>query len=102
MRVTEHLCDGTSITLAGAILKAVADAYNVFAESHPGGAEMVLNVISIAVMVGSILLVLAVVYWGLLSVGLQEADDPDNTRPEDMTEFEKRHTHRTDVHAKQP
>ncbi|MCA9216686.1 MAG: hypothetical protein KDB27_26635 [Planctomycetales bacterium] len=58
---------------------------------------MVLNTISVLVAVFVVALIAGVVFWGLLSTGVQEADDPTESRPEDLTEYEKRHTHRSDV-----
>ncbi len=60
---------------------------------------MVFNAITISLMLAAVALIIGAVYWALLSVGLQEADDPQESNPEDLTEFEKRHTHRTDVHV---
>lgn len=58
---------------------------------------MVFNTITISVLVVAVALVVGVVFWALLSTGLQEADDPTESRPQDLTQYEKRHTHRTDV-----
>ncbi len=60
---------------------------------------MVFNAITVSAMVAAAALIVGVLYWTLFSVGLQEADDPDESEPEDLTEFEKHHTHRPDVHA---
>lgn len=43
------------------------------------------------------LMLLAMLSVSALCVSLQEADDPTETRPEDLSEFEKRHVHRTDI-----
>jgi len=63
---------------------------------------MILNAMSVFVMVAAVAVIIGAVYWGLMSVGLQEADDPHESDPEDLTEFEKRHTHRSDIHPQQP
>lgn len=58
---------------------------------------MVSNAFTFTLMFAAVALIIGAVYWALLSVGLQEADDPDESNPEDLTEFEKRHTHRSDI-----
>jgi len=58
---------------------------------------MVFNTITVLMMVAVVVLVVGLVAWGLVSTGLQEADDPSESGPEDLTEFEKRHTNRSDV-----
>lgn len=43
------------------------------------------------------LILLAGIAGVMVCVSLQEADDPSESRPEDLSEFEKRHVHRTDI-----
>ncbi|NNE00347.1 MAG: hypothetical protein HKN47_23765 [Pirellulaceae bacterium] len=58
---------------------------------------MVLNPLVVSVVIAAALIIAISVFWGFLSTGLQEADDPSESRPEDLSAFEKRHTHRPDV-----
>lgn len=44
-----------------------------------------------------VVMLTAVLAFLIISVSLQEANDPSESRPEDLTEFEKRHVHRTDL-----
>jgi hypothetical protein len=60
---------------------------------------MLFNAMTVFVLVGALAVIIGALYWTLMSVGLQEADDPHESDPGDLTEFEKRHTHRPDVHA---
>lgn len=60
---------------------------------------MVPSTMTLFAMVAAVVVILGGLYWALMSVGLQEADDPHESDPEDLTEFEKRHTHRSDVHV---
>ncbi len=59
---------------------------------------MAFTAFTTTVIIGSAALIIGALYWALLSVGLQEADDPHESDPDDLTEFEKQHTHRSDVH----
>lgn len=43
------------------------------------------------------LILLAGIAGVMVCVSLQEADAPSESRPEDLSEFEKRHVHRTDI-----
>ena len=58
---------------------------------------MLLNAMILFLMLAAVVVIIGALYWALVSVGLQEADDPHESDPEDLTEFEKRHTHRSDV-----
>ena len=58
---------------------------------------MLLNILIVCALLATVVLIISLEAFGLLSTGLQEADDPSESRPEDLTEFEKRHTHRADV-----
>jgi hypothetical protein len=60
---------------------------------------MVFDAFTLSLMLAAVALIIGAVYWAILSVGLQEAGDPDESDPEDLTEFEKRHTDRPDVHT---
>jgi len=54
-------------------------------------------VFTISFLILALLVVIGAFYLALLHIGLQEADDPSETRPEDLTKFEKRHVHRADL-----
>lgn len=43
------------------------------------------------------LILLAMISVSAICVSLQEAGDPSEARPEDLSEFEKRHVRRTDI-----
>ena len=58
---------------------------------------MLLNAMIVFLMLAAVVVIIGALYWALVSVGLQEANDPHESDPEDLTEFEKRHTHRSDV-----
>ena len=62
---------------------------------------MVFNTFTICVVLAAFALVIGFLAWALLSTGLQEADDPSESRPEDLTNYEKRHTHRSDIRLKE-
>ncbi|WP_164101287.1 hypothetical protein [Candidatus Laterigemmans baculatus] len=44
-----------------------------------------------------IVMVAALISFLVISVSLQEANDPVECPPEDLSEFEKRHVHRADI-----
>lgn len=58
---------------------------------------MLFSTESLFVVVATFALVVSLMILGLVSTGLQEADDPSESSPDDLTGFEKRHTHRTDI-----
>ena len=58
-----------------------------------------MTAITLLVVIASGIVILGAVYMALLQIGLQEADDPEESHPEDLTEYEKRHVHRSDVHV---
>lgn len=43
------------------------------------------------------LMLLAAIAGITVCVSLQEANDPSESSPEDLSEFEKRHVHRSDI-----
>lgn len=45
----------------------------------------------------AVLMLMAVIAGITVCVSLQEANDPSESSPEDLSEFEKRHVHRPDV-----
>ena len=49
----------------------------------------------LALLVAAIV-VIGSLYLALVHIGLQEANDPTETRPEDMSKYERRHVHRAD------
>ena len=53
----------------------------------------------ILIMAVVLLLGLGALYLVMLRIGLQEANDPAESRPEDLTVYEKHHVERPDVHA---
>jgi hypothetical protein len=42
-------------------------------------------------------LITSVLIYALLLIGLSEAEDSSQCRPEDMSDYEKRHVHRKDA-----
>jgi hypothetical protein len=59
--------------------------------------NMTMTVFTISIVVAAMIVVFGALSLALLSVGMQEADDPSETRPEDLTGYEKRHVHRADM-----
>lgn len=60
---------------------------------------MAMYALTLFLLVAAVALIVGALHWTLTSVGLQEADDPNESSPEDLTDYEKRHTERSDVHA---
>ncbi len=60
---------------------------------------MFFDTMTVLLLLAAFGMLVGILYWTLRSVGLQEAGDPQESDPEELTEFEKRHTHRSDVHA---
>ena len=56
-----------------------------------------MTVVSVMIMIAALLVVFAALYFTLFRIGLQEAGDPTESRPEDLTEYEKQHVDRADV-----
>ena len=46
------------------------------------------------------LILFGLLFTGILLVGLQEAEDPTESRPEDLSQFERHHVHRSDLQLK--
>ena len=46
------------------------------------------------------LILFGLLFAGVLLVGLQEAGDPTESRPEDLSSFEKHHVRRSDMQLK--
>ena len=59
--------------------------------------NMTMTVFTISILIAAMIVVFGALSLALLSVGMQEADDPSETRPEDLTGYEKRHVHRVDM-----
>lgn len=51
----------------------------------------------ISLMSAAVAVITGSVYWATLSVGLQQAGDSQESNPEDLTEFQERHTYRSEV-----
>ena len=49
----------------------------------------------ILILFGAI--ITSVLIYALMLIGLSEAEDPSQCRPEDMSDFEKRHVHRKEA-----
>lgn len=54
-------------------------------------------VFTISTLVVAMIVVLGALFLALRNIGMQEANDPSETRPEDLTKYERRHVHRADV-----
>jgi hypothetical protein len=57
-----------------------------------------MNSLFIVAIAASALVVFGALYFTLRDIGLQEANDPVESRPDDLTEYEKQHVDRPDVH----
>jgi hypothetical protein len=51
----------------------------------------------VLIMAAVLLLGVGALYLLMLRIGLQEANDPAESRPEDLTDYEKHHVNRPDV-----
>lgn len=58
-----------------------------------------MTVVSVLIMIAALFVIFAALYLTIFRIGLQEAGDPAESRPEDLTEYEKRHVDRPDVNT---
>ena len=56
-----------------------------------------MTLFTLMVLLVAAAVVLGALYFALRNIGLQEAEDPTESHPEELTNYEREHVHRADV-----